>query len=40
MSEDELLRNNRATFNGFVKGSVWSTVIIIITLVLLAAFLL
>lgn len=40
MSDDELLREHRETFNGFVKGSIWSTVLIVISLALMAIFLL
>ena len=40
MTDDELLRDHRTTFNGFVKWSVWSTAFVIITLVLMAIFLL
>ena len=40
MSDDELLREHRETFDGFIKISIWSTVLIIITLALMAIFLL
>ena len=40
MSDDELLREHRASFDGFVKLTVWSTVFVLITLALMAIFLL
>ena len=40
MSEDEMLKEHRATFDGFVKLSVYSTVVIVISLALMAIFLL
>ena len=40
MSDDEMLREHRATFDGFIKVSIWSTVLIIISLILMAIFLL
>ena len=40
MSDDQMLREHRATFSGFVRGSTISSVIIVITLVLMALFLL
>ena len=40
MSDDQMLREHRQTFNGFVRGSTISSVVIVITLVLMALFLL
>ena len=40
MSDDEMLREHRQTFDGFIKVSVWSTVVIVISLALMAIFLL
>ena len=39
MSDDEMLREHRETFDGFIKVSVWSTALIVLTLVLMALFL-
>lgn len=40
MSDEQMLREHQETFNGFIKVSVYSTVVIIIGLALMAAFLL
>ena len=40
MADDEMLKDHKGTFDGFVKGSVYSTVAVVITLVLMAIFLL
>ena len=39
MSDDEMLREHKATFDGFIKVSVISTIVIVITLALMAIFL-
>ena len=39
MSDDQMLREHKATFDGFIKVSVVSTVVIVISLALMAAFL-
>ena len=40
MSEDQAFTEHRRTYQGFVKGSVISMVVIVVVLVLMAIFLL
>lgn len=40
MTDDELLREHKEAFDGFVKLSIWSTVLVVISLALMAIFLL
>ena len=40
MTDEAMLREHRATYDGFVRLMTWSTVLVVITLALMAIFLL